>query len=216
MELKLQAEKRVKNEKLATDFIPAVLYGKGIESQSLKLKKVDFEKIFTVAGESNLIDLDFGVGAVKVLVKDSQRDVLKYTFTHVDFYQVNMKEKINTEIPLHFVGESKAVKELGGMLMREVHEIEVECLPGDLVDHIDVNISGLNTYDDVITIADLVIPKGFKLVHNNPEDVVAMVVEPKVEVEEVKPVEAAPVAGTTPEAGAAPIAGEVKKEGTKK
>jgi len=216
MELKLQAEKRVKNEKLATDLIPAVLYGKGVENQSLKLKKVDFEKVFAAAGESNLIDLDFGAGAVKVLVKDSQRDVLKYTFTHIDFYQVNMKEKINTEIPLHFVGESKAVKELGGMLMREVHEIEVECLPSDLVDHIDVNISGLNTYDDVITIADLVLPKGFKLVHNNPEDVVAMVVEPKVEVEEVKPVEAAPVAGATPAAGVTPAASDAKKEGAKK
>ncbi len=218
MELKLQAEKREKNEKLAADFIPAVLYGKGVENHSLKLKKVDFEKIFAVAGESNLIDLNFGTGAVKVLVKDLQRDVLKYTFTHVDFYQVNMKEKITTEIPLHFIGESKAVKELGGMLMRETHEIEIECLPSDLVDHIDVNISGLNTYDDVITIADLVIPAGLKLVHNNPEDVVVMVVEPKVEVEEVKPeAEVTPAAGDAAAATTAtPAATEPKKEGVKK
>ncbi len=200
MELKLKAEKREKNEKLSSDVIPAVIYGKGIENQSLKLKKVDFEKIFAVAGESNLIDLDFGNGAIKVLVKDLQRDVLKYTFSHVDFYQVNMKEKITTEIPLHFTGEAKAIKELGGMLMREIQELEVECLPSDLVDHIDVNISTLNTYDDVIKIADLVLPKGFRLVHNNPEDVVVVVVEPKVEVEEVKPVEAAPVVGAPADA----------------
>lgn len=217
MELKLQAEKRVKNEKLAVDFIPAVLYGKGIESQSIKIKKVDFDKVFAVAGESNLIDLNLGGTAVKVLVKDSQRDVLKYTFTHVDFYQVNMKEKITTEIPLHFIGESKAVKELGGMLMREMHELEVECLPTDLVDHIDVSISGLNTYDDVITIADLILPKGLELAHNNPEDEVAKVIEPKVEVEEPKPAEVAPAAGTTPAAGtAAPATTEAKKEGGKK
>jgi len=211
MELKLQAEKREKNEKLAADFIPAVLYGKGVENQSLKLKKVDFEKVFAAAGESNLIDLNFGSGAVKVLVKDLQRDVLKYTFTHVDLYQVNMKEKINTEIPLHFVGESKAVKELGGMLMKEAHEIEVECLPSNLVDHIDVNISSLNTFEDVITIADLVLPKGFKLLGNNPDDVVAMVVEPKVEVEETKPAEVAPAAAAAPTAGTTPAAGEAKK-----
>lgn len=216
MELRLQAEKRSKNEKLTPELIPAVLYGKGVENQSLKLKKVEFEKIFSVAGESNLIDLDFGSGAVKVLVKDSQRDVLKHTFSHVDFYQVNMKEKITTEIPLHFINESKAVKELGGMLMREIHELEVECLPSDLVDHIDVNISVLNTYDDVIKISDLVLPKGFKLIHNHPEDVVAMVVEPKVEVEEVKPVEATPAAGVTPATGATPAASDAKKEGGKK
>lgn len=209
MDLNLRAEKKEKNEKLTPDFIAAVLYGKGITNQSLKLKKVDFEKIFLVSGESNLINLDFGQGAVKVLVKDTQRDVLKNTFSHVDFYQVNMKEKINTEIPLHFVGESKAVKELGGMLMREIHELEVECLPSDLVDHIDINISGLNTFDDVITIADIVLPTGFRLIHNHPEDVIVMVVEPKVEVEEVKPVEAVPVA-------AAPAGADVKKEVGKK
>ncbi len=189
MEFKLKAEKREKNEKLSADFIPAVLYGNGIESQSLKVKKVDFEKAFSLAGESNLIDLDFGNGAVKVLVKDLQRDVLKYTFSHIDFYQVNMKEKINTEIPLHFVGEAKAIKELGGMLMKEINELEIECLPNELVDHIDVNISVLNTFDDVIKVSDLSLPVGLKLMHHHNDDVVAMVVEPKSHEEEVKPAE---------------------------
>ncbi len=206
MEFKLKAEKREKNEKLAADYIPAVLYGNGIESQSLKLKKVDFEKAYETAGESNLIDLDFGSGAVKVLVKDTQRDVLKYTFTHVDFYQVNMKEKVSTEIPFSFIGEAKAVKELGGMLMKEMDGIEIECLPSDLVDHIDVDISVLTTFDDVITVGDLILPKGFELKHNNAEDVVAKVVEPKAqEVEEVKPAEETPAA-----------APEAKKEEDKK
>ncbi len=207
MELKLQAEKRIDGEKLATDYIPAVVYGKGVANQNLKLKRVDFEKVFSAAGESNLIELDFGSSAVKVLVKDIQRDVLKYTFTHVDFYQVNMKEKITTEIPLHFVGESKAVKELGGMLMKEINEIEVECLPSDLVDHIDVDISALATYDDVVKIDSLTLPKGFRLTHNHPSDVVAVVVEPKAIVEEVKPEEAA-----APEAEAK----DAKKEEPKK
>jgi large subunit ribosomal protein L25 len=155
-----------------------------------------------------LIDLDYGDGIKKVLVKDTQRDVLKYTFTHVDFYQVNMKEKITAEIPLHFIGESKALKELGGMLMKEINELEIECLPSDLVDHIDIDISVLNTYDDVIKIGDLTLSKGFRLVHNHPSDVVAVVVEPKAQVEEVKPAEAAPVV-------AAP-AKDAKKEEVKK
>jgi len=209
MEFKLKAEKREKNEKINPDFIPAVVYGKGIESQSLKVKKVEFEKVFSAAGESNLIDLDFGQGTNKVLVKDMQRDVLKHTYSHVDFYQVNMKEKITAEIPLHFIGESKAIKELGGMLMREINELEIECLPNELVDHIDVDISVLSTYDDVIKIGDLVLSKSFRLIHNNPSDVVVVVVEPKAVVEEVKPVEAAPV---TP----AKDAKDAKKEEPKK
>ena len=154
MELKLQAEARVKNEKLSADFIPAVLYGKGITSQSLKIKKIDFDKIFALAGESNLIDLNLGADSVKVLVKDLQRDVIKNYFTHVDFYQVNMKEKITAEIPLHFKGESKAIKELGGMLMKEVHELTVECLPSDLVDHLDAE-NAARFFEKMVQIADV-------------------------------------------------------------
>ncbi len=189
MEFKLKAEKREANEKLSAEYIPAVVYGKGIESQSLKLKKNEFEKAFSAAGESNLISLDFGNGEIKVLVKAIQRDVLKHTFSHIDFYQVNMKEKINAAIPLHFINESKAVKELGGMLMRNLNEIEVECLPSDLIDHIDVDISVIENFDIMIQIKDLPIPEDFKLLRNNPDDVVASVMEPKAQVEEEKPVE---------------------------
>ncbi len=205
MELKLQAEKRLDNEKLAPDFIAAVIYGKGITNQNLKLKRVTFEKMYALAGESNLIDLDFGDGVIKVLVKDTQRDVLKNTFTHVDFHQVNMKEKITTEIPIHFIGESKAVRELGGMLMKEINILDVECLPSDLIDHVDVDVSVLATYEDVVRISDLVLPKGMRLIKNSPEDVVVVVVEPKVQVEEEKPVEAV-----------APVTPEDKKEEVKK
>jgi len=190
MEFKLKAEKRELNEKLSAEYIPAVVYGKGIESQSLKLKKIDFEKAFSLAGESNLISLDFGNGEVKVLVKAIQRNVLKHTFSHVDFYQVNMKEKINAVIPLHFIGESKAVKELGGMLMRNLNEIEVECLPSDLVDHIDVDISVIENFDVMIQVKDLPIPNDLKILNNNSDDVVASVMEPKAQVEEEKPIEA--------------------------
>lgn len=204
--MKLQATKREKNEKLSSDYLAAVVYGKEVENQSLKIKRVDFDKVFAAAGESNLIDLELDGKSVKVLVKDFQRDIMKSFFTHVDFYQVNMKEKIKTEIPLHFIGESKAIKELGGMLMKDIHEIEVECLPSELVDHLDVDISVLKSFDDVISISDLVLPKGLKLVQHE-DGVVAKVVEPKVE-EEVKPV-------VTPEAAATPTP-EVKKEEVKK
>lgn len=213
MEIKLSAQLREKNEKLPADVIPGVLYGKGVENKSLKIKKVEFEKAFSDAGESNLISLDLGTGAVKVLVKDIQRDVLKHTFTHVDFYQVNMKEKITAEIPLHFIGESKAIKELGGVLIKDMDHLEVECLPGDLADHIDVDISVLKTFDDAIRINDLVLPKGI-MATSHTNEMIAAVREPKVEAEPTPVVaEAAPAAGA-PAAGA-PAAGAKKEEGKK-
>ena len=208
METKLSAQLREKNEKLEADFIPGVIYGKGVENKNLKIKKVEFEKAFAKAGESNLIDLDFGSGAVKVLVKDIQREVLKGTFSHIDFYQVNMKEKITTEIPLHFIGEAKAIKELGGVLIKDIDHLEVECLPGDLVDHIDVDISVLNTFEDGIRINDLNLPKGI-VPTSHTNDMVAAVKEPKVEEEPT------PAAAETAPAAAAPAAGEKKEEGKK-
>ncbi len=182
MDIKLSAQLRAKDEKYGQDQIPAVIYGKGVETQSLKLTRGEFEKVFRTSGESNLIELDFGQGGVKVLIKEIQRDVLKNFVTHVDFYQVNMSEKIKAEIPLHFIGEAKAIKELGGTLIKDMDAIEVECLPGDLVDHIDVDISVLNTFDDAIRQNDLVIPKGLELVSDTNE-MIAAVREPKVEAE---------------------------------
>ncbi len=199
MDFKLKAEKREIKEKLSPELIPAVLYGNGLESRSLKLKRVDFDKIFSAAGESNLISLEIGGESVNVLVKAIQRDVLKHTVSHIDFYQVNMKEKITTEIPLHFINESKAVRELGGMLMRNLNEITVECLPSDLVDHIDVDISVLNTFEDAIQIQDLNIPGTLKILDHNPEDMVVSVIAPKAQVEEEAP-------------AAEPAKDEVKKE----
>jgi len=218
MNLKLTAQTRELKEKMAADLIPAVLYGKGVANHNLKVRRIDFEKLFAAAGESSLVDLEIGGQSTKVLVKDLQRDVLKGFFTHIDFYQVNMKEKISTEIPLHFIGESKAVKELGGALIKEISAVEVECLPGDLVNHIDVDISVLSGFADSIRLSDLHLPTGLILTHHTNE-VVAAVVEPKVEEEPVVAApEAAPEAGATPEteAGAKAEGGEAKKDEGKK
>jgi len=212
MTIKLSAQLREKKERLNPDFMFGVLYGKGVENKNIKIKKSDFTKVFSEAGESNLIDLDLGAESVKVLVKDTQRDIVKNFFNHVDFYQVNMKEKITTEIPLHFIGEAKAIKELGGVLIKDMDSLEVECLPSDLVDHIDVDISALKTFDDAIRVNDLILPKGLALVHHTNE-MIAAVKEPKIEEEPVA-AEAAPAADTAAAAGTATP--EAKKPEAKK
>ena len=199
MDFKIKVEKREKKEKLSKDFIPAVLYGKDIESQSLKMRKTEFEKIFAGAGESNLIELNLDGTPIKTLVKDIQRNVLNHSLTHADFYQVNMKEKVVAEIPLNFIGESKAVKELGAMLNKDLDDLEVECLPGDLVDHIDVDISVLVAFDDAIRIGDLKLPAGV-IATGEAEEMVASVKEPMI-IEEEPVVEAVPTEEVKPVAG---------------
>jgi len=182
MTIKLGATLREEQERLSQDFIPAVLYGKGITNQILKIKKNDFDRVFKEAGESNLIDLDYGSGSVKVLVKDIQRDVIKNYIIHADLYQVNMKEKITAEVPLHFIGDAPAVKNLGGILMKDLDSLEVECLPSDLVDHIEVDVSGLSAFDDAIRINDLKLPKGISLTRETNE-IVAVISQPRAVVE---------------------------------
>lgn len=174
----------------AAGFIPAVIYGFNKASQNIKVKKHDFLKVFAVAGEFNLLDLSIGeVAPVKAIIKDIQRDGLSGAFIHVDFYQVDMAKKIKAEIPFNFIGEARAVKELGGTLVKNMVAVEVECLPGDLVSHIDVDISVLANFDQFIRLQDLVLPRGLALVQETNEAIVGAV-ETKAEEEAPKPVEA--------------------------
>ncbi|MFA5360074.1 MAG: 50S ribosomal protein L25 [Patescibacteria group bacterium] len=201
----LRSESNGKAKKIrTTGFIPAVVYGFGKENKNVKVKKHDFEKVFATAGEFNLVDLSIDAAAsTKVIIKDIQRDSLTDAIIHVDFYQVDMTKKITTEIPLNFVGESKAVKELGGTLVKNMDTVEVKCLPGDLVSHIDVDISKLEVFDQFIRLHDLVLPNGITLAHETNEAVVG-VAETKAEQEAPKPAEAVaaetPVQETTAEA----------------
>ncbi|MFH1255282.1 MAG: 50S ribosomal protein L25 [bacterium] len=180
---------------VSSGFIPAVIYGFGAENQNIKVKKHDFEKVFAIAGEFNLVDLSIGEAAPsKVIIKDIQRDNISGGFIHIDFYKVDMAKKITTEIPLNFIGESKAVKELGGTLVKNMDSVEVECLPGDLVSHIDVDISKIEAFDQFIRLHDLILPNGVSLANETNEAVVG-VVETKIEAEAPKPVEAVPAEG---------------------
>ncbi len=111
--------------------IPAVMYGHGTENKNVMMDYNQFAKVFKAAGESSLIDLEIdGSAATKVVVKDVQVEPLSGRYAHIDFYQVNLKEKLRAEIALNFLGESPAVKELGGSLVKSLSIVKVECLPG--------------------------------------------------------------------------------------
>lgn len=200
MAIKLEAKNReVTGKKVyhlrEENQIPAVFYGHGI-NKNFALDYVAFEKVYKEAGENTIIDLETDGQIAKCLVAGVQYDPIKQTIIHVDFKQVKMDEKIKATVSLEFVGESKMVKEEGGVLVHNVDELEIECLPGDLIHEIVVDISVLNTFDDVITIRDLKLPESVEIIGHDLNDVVAMVSEPKVEEEApiVQPEAAAPAA----------------------
>ncbi len=163
--------------------IPAVFYGHDKAPRHLTMEYEEFRKLFSKAGKSTLLDLDFGSGSKeKVLVHDIQYHPVSDDITHVDFYAVKMKEKITTEIPLEFIGESNAVKNFGGILETVLDTVEVRCLPGDLVSQIEVDITVLETIGDTIHVSDLKIPAGLEVLTDS-ELSVASVHAHKEEVE---------------------------------
>lgn len=172
----------------ADDLIPGVMYGHGIENVNVVMPFKKFQQAYTQAGESTLVDLQIDQQPpVKVIIHDVQKDGITGKLTHVDFYQVNMKEKITTEVPLQFVGEPGAVKTLGGILLKNMTKVEIEALPADLPHQITVDISGLQTFDDKITLGDLVLPNGVTITAD-PTQAVAFVEPPRSE-EELKALE---------------------------
>lgn len=156
--------------------IPAVMYGPEIKPVVLAVDAKSFVKLYNEAGESTLIDftIEGSDATSKVLIQDVQHDPVRQVITHVDFRQINMSEEMDVTIELTFVGAAPAVKELGGTLMTTLQEVNVRCLPSDLVSDIEVDLSVLKTIDDVISIGDLKLPKGIT-VTDNPETMIAKV-----------------------------------------
>lgn len=170
--------------------LPAVLYGPKLkEAQPLELDEKDFEKVYQEAGESALISLEVGGKKVLVLIHEVQLEPLTGKPIHVDFYQPKLEEEIEAKAPLVFEGESKAVKELEGTLIKNISEVEVRAKPQNLPPEIKIDIIGLRTFEDNIKISDLKIPPGVKILRK-PEEIIAWVSPPeKVEEELEKPIE---------------------------
>jgi large subunit ribosomal protein L25 len=175
--------------------IPAVVYGMGAPAASVVLNYDEFAKLYDEAGEASLIDLLLGDKADgKVLIQDIQYDPISDRITHVDLRRIDMNKAMTATVELRFVGESPVIKEQGGTLMRNIMAVEVKCLPKDLVSHIDIDLSVLKTFDDVIKIKNLNIPAGISITSPHAEDLIAKATAALTE-EEIKAMEqtAAPV-----------------------
>ena len=188
MELTIEAKPRVAfgkaNKKLRkTGMLPAVLYGPGKESQALEVQARDFEKVYRKAGENTLVDLVVdGKEKKKVLIHEVARHFMAQTPIHVDFYEVDLTRKIHTKVPLHFVGVSPAVKEQGGVLVKSLSEVEIEALPADLPPFIEIDVSKLQAFDEMVRIGDLKLSDKIKLLGHG-EEVIVSVQPPRTEEE---------------------------------
>lgn len=175
MTIKLNAKIRdPKNQ--GADKISAVVYGPDVTNASIELDYTEFKKVLKQAGESSLIELNVEGEKEKrlVLVHEIQKDPVEDYFIHIDFLQPNLKEETEAEVPLVFEGESPAVKDLGGTLVKNMSEIEVSALPQDLPHEIKVSLESLKTFEDRILVKDLVLPNNVKATAN-PEEIVALV-----------------------------------------
>lgn len=171
-----------------TGLVPAELYGRGIDNVHLTVKSKDFVKTFKQAGSNSIINLNIEGADEKearpVLIYDVSRHSVTDDVLSVDFYQVRMDEEVVVEVPLVLVGESPAVKDLNGVLVQVMKEIEVEALPNKVPKEIEVDLSKITKLDSGIAVKDLKVPEGVEILADG-EAVIVMVKEQMTEEEDL-------------------------------
>jgi large subunit ribosomal protein L25 len=198
--------------------LPAVVYGRGLSSDNVAVDAHAFEQLRRHAGPNTLIDLSIDGGkATPILVHDVQLHRVTRQPLHADLYVVRMTEELTVDVALVAEGESEAIENGGGTLMRAIEHVRVRALPDHLPQSIHYSIESLHSFDDAIHVRDLEIPADATLLTDGDE-VVAKVLPPRVE-EEVTPVaeaaegEGAEGAAAEGESGEGTGQGEGSEEG---
>ncbi len=169
------------------DMIPAVFYGKGVESTPITLSYSEFKKVWKEAGTSALIELE-GVGEMKeAIIKDIDIHPVTSQVRHIDFYVIERGKLMEATVALEFVGESPAVKNLGGVLTKVMHELKIEVLPRNLPSQIEVDISSLEELNSQIATKDLKLPEGVTVLDDENEMIISVTEAKEEPEEEVEP-----------------------------
>ncbi len=180
---------------------PASVYGRGLNSAAIEADTRKLEGVLLKAGGTDLISLSIsGEQPVKVLVREIQREPLTDQILHVDFYQVDLKQKIKADVPLHFMGEAPALKLSNVSLLHVMDELHIEALPDHIPHRYEIDLSVLQEIDQAIYVRDVHISPDVTLL-SDPEQVIAKVIEARVQAEE---------AVAAPAAEAAEVAGEAE------
>jgi len=178
--------KRLRDE----GYVPAVMYGHGMEAQSLQVRARALDQLLARGGAHSLVSLSIS-GSKKpqmVLVREVQRFPTRPTVLHVDFYSVVMTEKLQTDVPLIIVGESPAVIQGMAAVVQNLDRVQVECLPGDLPSSLELDISVLRRTDQNILVGDIHVPEGVTVL-DDLETVVISLAAARAEEEEEEELE---------------------------
>lgn len=168
--------------------LPGVLYGRGTEPVAIDLDAAEAGRVLQDSSASTLLDLELGGESHKVLVRELQRHPIRRSLDHVDLMKVAMDVIIRTEVPIELTGEAPAVKTFGGVLVTGLSEIEVEALPADLPSRIAVDLETLATIDSRITVGDLFLGKGVRLLTDPNVTVARVIYQVEEKLEEELPV----------------------------
>ena len=193
-EIRQRKGRRSRNLLVSGGKIPAVVYGKGIDSMAVAVDAREVTKILQKFGTSQLLDLKVNDNQYKVMIKDLQHHPLSQQLMHMDFLKVDLNVQIKTNVPIRLVGEPQGIKE-GGTLQQQLREVEVECLPNNMPEAIEVDISHL-AVGEGIHVSDLPALTGVEII-STPDTVIASLVVAQSapaedEEEETEVVEAAP------------------------
>lgn len=180
MTVKIKGEKRETFGKNASrrlrreGKVPAILYGPKTENVSLTLEKKDlFQILKSDTGENTIFKVSFDSQTQDVMIKDLQKDPTSDRLLHVDLILITMDKEIRVDVPVVLVGEAVGVKTEGGFVDFTLRELEIECLPKDIPEHIDVDITGLHLHQS-IKVEELSPPAGVTLI-SDPDSVIAMI-----------------------------------------
>jgi large subunit ribosomal protein L25 len=175
IELRSKTGKGISRQLRSADMVPGVVYGKGMDPVAVSIKYRDLQNALAgEGGQNNLITL-VGGGSLDqsmAIIADMQRDALRGTYRHVDLHRINMNEKLRVTVPVVLKGTAAGVKE-GGLLDLAHHELHVECLPNNIPDHIEIDITDLQIAHS-IHVNEIVLPEGVKLLDNPKTPVVSV------------------------------------------
>lgn len=181
IEVRSETGKGISKRLRKQGLIPGVVYGKGMESVPVSLNPKELVAALGAAGNNTLLALKGGgsLDGSMAIVTDTFVDSLKGTLGHVDLHRINMAEKVRVEVKLQLVGTAAGAKE-GGLLDFTAHSIEVECLPSDIPEHIDVDITNLGIGQS-IHVGELQVPAGLKVLSDSRASVVSVLGKAKEE-----------------------------------
>ncbi len=175
VELRTKTGKNTSRQLRAQGLIPGIVYGKGVEPTPVTVNPKALEAAIAGDGGRNALITLVGAGSLNgetVIVADTLLDAIKGTVRHVDLHKINLSEKVRVKVAVNLVGTAAGVKE-GGLLDFAMHTLEIECLPNQIPEHIDVDVTTL-TIGHSIHVGDVTVPAGIKVLEDPKASIISI------------------------------------------